>query len=84
MDKLERLDPIPISIATNNVIISDKIFRQLVSKLNEQTDTINALITSNAELIKQVTVLKTQLSETQDTIKKLATAIGNLLGGNEL
>ncbi len=84
MDKLERLDPIPISIATNKVIISDKVFSQLVSKLNEQTDTINALITSNAELIKQVTVLKTQLSETQDTIKKLATAIGNLLGGNEL
>lgn len=83
MSKINKIDPIPIPIATNKVIVSSEVFSQIVSKTNELITAVNQLLDSNTTITKKVNSLQKQLDDTNATIKNLATAIGNLLGGNE-
>ena len=44
MEAIKKLQPCPIKISGNRVIISDTIFSEMVNIINEQSATINALI----------------------------------------
>jgi hypothetical protein len=71
MDKIKQIKPLAPAVLGHRVIVSDKVFSEIISTINLQTEVINALVTHSAKV-------DTSIETLENSLKNLANAIRNL------
>ena len=71
MEQIEKIQPIAAAVSGHRVIVSDKVFSEIINVINLQTEVINKLVDNQAEAASQLSTL-------DSSIRNLANAIRNL------
>lgn len=71
MGQIEMLHPITTSVTNHRVVISDKVFSEIIEVINKQTEVINSLIEKTSNNQNAIKTL-------DNSLKDLATAINKL------
>jgi len=72
MNKIEKIHPVTPEVVSNRVVISNKVFKEIVTTLNNAIDTLNILISKYNEDHESIENLRGQ-------IKELAQAMNTLI-----
>ena len=78
MGKIEQIHPVPQSIVSSRVVISNKIFTQIVNHINLLVDTTNTLINRVEQVAGTNENLHQDLEETKQSLQNLAKAVQTL------
>jgi uncharacterized coiled-coil protein SlyX len=75
MEKIQKLLPDKISLLGHKVVIPEKQFDLIVTTINVQGETINALIDALTETNSQLDIQNTHIQTLQNSIQALANAL---------
>ena len=72
MEQLEKLQPLAVNVSNHRVIVSDKVFSEIINTINKEIEVINILIDKNNEDHESIKELRGQ-------IKNLANALNTII-----
>lgn len=71
MEQIEKIQPITTKVSGHRVIISDKVFSEIITVINKQTEVINALIDNTNTNNHAIETLDSSIKELANAINKL-------------
>lgn len=71
MEQIEKIQPITTTVSGHRVIISDKIFSEIITVINKQTEVINQLIDKTNNNDEAIETLDSSLKELANALRKL-------------
>ena len=71
MEQIEKIQPITTKVSGHRVIISDKVFSEIIAVINKQTEAINGLIDKTNDNYESIETLDSSLKELANALSKL-------------
>lgn len=71
MVQLEKIQPIPVQVSGHRVIVSDKVFNEIITVINKQTEVINSLIDNTKQNNEAIDTLDNSLRELANALQSL-------------